>query len=329
MFNLLKKKLGSFVNKVKKKTTKASKESAKESKELTPKLSIKTKLKAAITKQIEISESELVPLLEELELSLIEADVEQNTAEKICNEIKERLLNKKIPAKDVEKFIKNEIREIIKELISVGSFDLIEIIKGKKEKPFKILFLGPNGSGKTTTIAKIAYLLKERGMSSIMAAADTFRAASIEQLAEHAEKLGVRIVKHQYNADPAAVAFDAVKAAEANKIDVVLIDSAGRQETNRNLIEELKKISRVVQPDLKIFVGETIAGQNLLQQAREFDEALNLDAFILTKLDCDAKGGTLISLLYNLKKPVLFIGVGQSYEDLIKFDEEEIVNRII
>ncbi len=137
------------------------------------------------------------------------------------------------------------------------------------------------------------------------------------------------MVKHKYGADPAAVAFDAVKAAEANHIDVVMVDSAGRQETNKNLIEELKKIERVLKPDFKIFIGEAFAGKGLLEQARAFDEALSIDGFILTKIDTDAKGGTVLSLLCELKKPVLFIGTGQSYEDLVPFTPQYIIDRIV
>jgi len=163
----------------------------------------------------------------------------------------------------------------------------------------------------------------------VLAAAVTFRAASIEQIEKHAEKLGVRVVKHQYGADPAAVAFDAIKAAESKKIDVVLIDSAGRQETNKNLMEELKKIVRVAKPDLKLYVGEAFTGQALLNQATEFDKHLGLDGFVLTKIDTDTKGGTAISLLYKLKKPVVFIGTGQRYEDLVEFKPEYILDRVI
>ena len=201
--------------------------------------------------------------------------------------------------------------------------------KSMKQKPLKILFLGPNGAGKTTSIAKIAKYFLDNKKSVIVAAGDTFRAASIEQLEEHAKNIGVKVIKHQYGADPAAVGFDAVKAAEAKKIDVVLIDTAGRQDTNKNLLEELKKIDRVVKPDLKLYVGEAYTGQALLQQASEFNDAIGLDGFVLTKIDTDTKGGTAISLLYKLKKPILFVGTGQRYEDLLEFKPEFIIDRIL
>ncbi|MDD3084089.1 MAG: signal recognition particle-docking protein FtsY, partial [Candidatus ainarchaeum sp.] len=152
---------------------------------------------------------------------------------------------------------------------------------------------------------------------------------AIDQLNEHAQKLNVKVIKQQYGADPAAVAFDAIKSAEANKNDVILIDTAGRQETNKNLMEELKKIERIVKPNLKIYVGEAYTGQGLLEMAREFDEKIGIDCFILTKIDTDAKGGTTISLLYRTKKPIIFIGTGQEYEDFKEFEPEFILKRII
>lgn len=277
---------------------------------------------------MELKESDLAELLEELELSLLEADVEQDTAAEICAEIKKELAGKKIATgKQLNELVKEEIKKILQKMMGVEKIDLNS--RMQKKKPFVMLFLGPNGAGKTTTIAKLTFLLQSRGKSVIWAAADTFRAASIEQLEKHSEKLKVRVIKHNYGADPAAVAFDAVKAAEAGKIDVVLIDSAGRQETNRNLMEELKKIVRVAKPDLKIYVGESFTGQALLQQASEFNEALGLDGFVLTKIDCDVKGGTTISLLYKLKKPILFVGTGQEYRDLQEFDSEFVLGKII
>ncbi len=301
-----------------------------EKRELKPKISIRGKFKAAITGSVELKESDIKELLWELELSLLEADVEQTTAEDICKEIKERLAGKKISrGQDVENTVKKEICEILAEMMKTEEYDLIKKVKAKKPKPFKILFLGPNGAGKTTSIAKLTYLLQNKGLKVLWAAGDTFRAASIEQMEVHAKKLGVRVIKHQYGADPTAVAFDAVKAAQSKDIDVVLIDSAGRQETNKNLMGELEKISRVIQPDLKIYVGEAFTGQALLQQAKEYDKIAGIDGFILSKIDCDSKGGTTISLLYKLKKPVLFVGTGQEYGDLQEFKPEFILKRII
>jgi len=278
---------------------------------------------------VEIKEKEIEELLWELELSLIESDVEADAAHELCEQIKKRLVGQKVSAKNIDEYLNEQIKEILKEMMKTEKINLIEEIKNKKEKPYTILLLGPNGAGKTTSIGKLTHLLEKNKMSTIWAAGDTFRAAAIDQLEEHAKRLGVRTIKHQYGADPAAVAFDAIKAAQAGNIDVVLIDSAGRQETNKNLMEELRKIQRVAQPDLKLYVGEAYAGQGLLEQAKEFDEIIGIDGFILTKIDTDAKGGTTISLLYKIKKPILFIGTGQEYKDFEEFSEEFIINRII
>lgn len=189
--------------------------------------------------------------------------------------------------------------------------------------------LGPNGAGKTTSIAKLASHFKEKGLKVVLASSDTFRAGSIEQLEKHAERLKLPVVRHQYGSDPAAVAFDAVASAKAKGADVVLIDSAGRLETDKNLMRELEKIVRVVKPDLKIYVGEALAGQSMLDQALKFDELLSLDGFILTKIDCDVKGGASISILFKIKKPIFFLGVGQEYKDLIAFSPKFILDRVI
>lgn len=190
-------------------------------------------------------------------------------------------------------------------------------------------FLGPNGAGKTTTIAKMASLLKKNGYSSVIAASDTFRAAAIEQAVHHGAKLDVHVIKHSYGADPAAVAFDAIKHASANNSDIVLVDTAGRQETNKNLLEELRKIVRVAKPDAKLFVGESIAGHALIDQLKAFDETVGIDAVILTKIDCDAKGGNSLSIARETKVPVIFMGVGQGYDELVPFDPQFIVNKVL
>ena len=297
--------------------------------ELRAKVSLGGKLKSFFTGTVTVSEKEISGLLEELELALLEADVEPETAERVCAGIKKELAGKKIDRNGFEEAIKAEIRKSLLETMAVESIDICAMAKSKAEKPFVVLFLGPNGAGKTTTIAKIAHYLKKRGLESVLAASDTFRAASIEQIGVHAERLGLRVVKHNYGSDPAAVAFDAVQAAKAKGIPVVLVDSAGRQETNKNLMKEIEKIVRVVKPDLKLFVGEALAGHSLIEQAREFDKAVGLDGFVLTKIDTDAKGGTTISLIYNLKKPVVFIGTGQGYDDLLEFRPEFIVDRAV
>lgn len=305
------------------------KSASEDKRELKAKVGVGGKLSGLIFGGVEIKENEISDLLWELELSLLESDVEQDAAHELVEQIKKRLLGQKVSAKNIDEFLNEQIKEILKEMMTTEKIDLLAEIKKKKEKPYKILLLGPNGAGKTTSLGKLSYLLEKNKLKSIWAAGDTFRAAAIDQLEEHARRLGVRVIKHQYGADPAAVAFDTIKAAEASGIDVVLMDSAGRQETNKNLMEELRKIERVTKPDLKLYVGEAYAGQGLLDQAKEFDEAIGIDGFILTKIDTDAKGGTTISLLYKLKKPILYIGTGQEYKDFEKFSEEYIINRII
>ena len=200
--------------------------------------------------------------------------------------------------------------------------------QNKNEKPYVIVFFGINGSGKTTTIAKIAHLLQKNSLSVVLAASDTFRAASIEQLQEHADKLNIKLIKHNYGSDPSAVAFDAIKHSKAHNIDVVLVDTAGRLHSNINLIDEMKKIVRVTKPDLKIFVGESITGNDCVEQCSSFNENIGIDAIILTKADVDEKGGTAISISYVTKKPILYLGMGQSYDSLEEFNPEKIVASI-
>ncbi|MDD3083595.1 MAG: signal recognition particle-docking protein FtsY [Candidatus ainarchaeum sp.] len=296
--------------------------------ELKANISTKGKIKSFFSKQIEIKENDIEELIFELELSLIESDVEQETAKEITEQIKNKLIGKKISTKNLNEYLKKIINEILQEMMTTQKIDLLKEIKINK-KPYKIIMLGPNGAGKTTSIAKLTYLFQKNGLTCVWAASDTFRSGAIDQLNEHAQKLNVKVIKQQYGADPAAVAFDAIKSAEANKNDVILIDTAGRQETNKNLMEELKKIERIIKPNLKIYVGEAYTGQGLLEMAREFDEKIGIDCFILTKIDTDAKGGTTISLLYKTKKPIIFIGTGQEYEDFKEFEPEFILKRII
>jgi len=295
--------------------------------ELKADLRATSKLKSIFSGKVEIKEKDIEELLFELELSLIESDVEQDTAKEIVQKIKQRIVGEKISPKNINDYLKEEIKKILSEMMETKKINVLE--DAKKTKPYKILMLGPNGAGKTTSIAKLTNYFQKNGLSVILAAGDTFRAGAIDQLQEHADKLGVKVIKQQYGADPAAVAFDAIKSAEANKIDVIIIDSAGRQETNKNLMEELKKIERVAKPNLKIYVGEAYTGQSLLEMAKEFDDNIGIDGFILTKIDADAKGGTTISLLYKIKKPIIFIGTGQGYDDFQEFSSEFILNRII
>ncbi len=299
-----------------------------EERELKAKPTLKTQLFSAFSREIRLEEKDVSGFLDELELELLESDVEQNTALEIISIMRKELVGKKFSkSDDLTQALKSEIKNALERVMEAPKLDLFREMGAKK--PYVILFLGPNGAGKTTTIAKLGQLMQKRGKKVILAAADTFRAASIEQLELHAERLGIRLVKHTYGSDPTAVAFDAVKAGQAGGYDLVLIDSAGRQETNMNLVNELKKMDRVIKPDLKIFVGEALAGKSLLNQVMEFDKEIGLDGFILSKIDTDAKGGTAISLLHNLHKPILFVGTGQEYKDLSEFSPRFILDRIL
>jgi fused signal recognition particle receptor len=224
--------------------------------------------------------------------------------------------------------IREVLLDVLKESGEASFFEKIET-KKKAREPAVIVFVGINGTGKTTTIAKIACLLKQRGYTVVIACADTYRTGSIEQLEEHARRLDVRTIKHTYGADAAAVAFDSINHARANGINTVLIDTAGRMQTKRNLLEEMKKIIRVSSPDFIMLVVDSLTGNDAVEQGRSFSEAVRIDGITLTKLDADARGGSAISLAAEIKKPVIFAGTGQAYEDLISFDPKAIVDRIV
>ena len=275
-----------------------------------------------------INEEQFEKLFWDLELALMENNVAVEVIEKIKNDLKEQLVEKPIKRMKVEETITSTLKNSVEELFQNNSIDLIQEIKNKKEKPYIIAFFGINGSGKTTSIAKLANMLKEKNISCVLAASDTFRAASIEQLQQHADKLGVKMIKHDYGSDPAAVAFDAIKHAKAKNIDAVLIDTAGRMHSNTNLIDEIKKIIRVAKPDLKIFVGESITGNDCIEQAKTFNEAVGIDGIILAKADVDEKGGAAVSVSYVTKKPILFLGTGQKYGDLQVFNSEVVIKSL-
>ena len=282
-----------------------------------------------VTGESEVKESEVVELLEELELGMLESDVALSVAEEIKEELRKKILGAKVKRGQTAVFVKESLREILVGMFrETPGFEIHEKFAGK-EKPYKIMVVGPNGAGKTTTIAKIVTLLQKGGNSVCVAASDTFRAAAVEQLVHHGNKLGIKVVHGAYGSDPTSIAFDAVNYAKANGLDVVIIDTAGRQETNINLINQLKKMDRVIAPDLKIYVGESIAGNAMVEQISRFNADVGLDGVILTKLDCDAKGGTVISVSGVAKLPILYVGVGQGYGDLKKFVAEEIVEEIL
>jgi len=327
MFDFLKKKISGFFKK-EEETLGEIVKPVSEERRLEPKLTLGTRLKKAIVRKATIKEEDVKGLLEDFNLALLEADVAVSVADKISEDIKNRLVGREISSKDdVKKVSEEAIKESLCDVLRQERIDLVS--KAREKKPFVILFLGPNGHGKTSTIGKIARYLQNHRLSSVIAAADTFRAASIEQVEKIAGKVGVKVIKQTYGSDPAAVCFDAVRYAEAHGIDVVLIDTAGRSELNINLMEQLKKIVRVAKPDMKVYVGEALAGNAALEEAKKFNEAIGLDGIIMTKVDCDVKGGSLLSVSYIVQKPVLFITTGQGLEDIMPFDENWFIEKVL
>lgn len=290
---------------------------------------------SAVTKATtkELSEKNLTDAVWDLQMVLIQNDVAVEVAEHICNLTKEKLIGTRTGRLEkTGKLFRTAIYESIMEVLTPEHpLDLIQFASDKKAngEPTVILFVGVNGTGKTTTLAKLANLYKKSGFSIVIAAGDTFRAGSIEQLEEHANRLGIRVIKQNYGSDAAAVAYDAISHARAKGIDIVLIDSAGRMQSNKNLISEMQKIARVTEPDLKIFVGDALAGNDALSQAKEFNDAIEIDGAILTKVDADPSGGAALSVAFVTGRPVIYIGVGQGYEDLRRFEPEWFAQRLV
>jgi len=280
-----------------------------------------------------LTEEKLESALSELNLLLISNDVAMETADILCSKIKNSLEDLPVGVfSSKQKILFETLTNIVSEILTPEKeVDVISEIRSKNAKglPYVILFLGVNGTGKTTTIAKLAHYLKKNDIISVAAAADTFRAAAIEQLKYHMDKVGIRMIKHEYKSDPASVAFDAIQHAKAKNVQVVLIDTAGRQVSNKNLMIEMQKIVKVAQPDLIVFVGDSLAGNDALNQAKEFNKHVGIDVNILTKLDADAKGGAALSISHETKKPIIFIGMGQGYDDLIPFDKEFFISSIL
>jgi fused signal recognition particle receptor len=287
------------------------------------------KIKAAVFEQeFIIGESGLKDHLWELEIALLESDVALPVAEKIVESVKTELVgSRRKIGSDTGKIVEEALKKSILKVISVESFDFDEFVK-KASKPVSIVFVGVNGTGKTTTVAKMAERFKIQGYSVVIAAGDTFRAGAIEQIDRHAEALGTKIIKHQEGADPAAIIYDAIQFAKAKHKDIVLADTAGRMHTNINLMDQLKKVCRVNKPTLIIFVDEAIAGNDAVERAKMFNDAVPFHGSVLTKADADSKGGAAISISYTTGKPILFLGVGQSYKDLVKFEPQWLIDRL-
>jgi len=280
-----------------------------------------------------LTESNMDKTFSELEMMLIRNDVAVAVAAEICEITKENLIGEKVGVFSLKKSLTEALRTAVVEVLSIDdcSFNLINKINEKRKTnlPYVILVLGVNGTGKTTTIARLCQLFKKHSITTIVAASDTFRAGAIEQLSIHMDNVGIRVVKGQYNSDPASVGYDAIESATAKGINVVVIDTAGRQVTNKNLMEELIKIKRVNNPDLTLFVGDSLAGNDVLNQAEAFNTSLGIDASIITKVDADSKGGAALSIAHITKKPILYIGVGQGYDDLEPFRPEWFVEKLL
>ena len=275
-----------------------------------------------------IKEDPLDEILDELEIILLEADVAYPVVEEIKAGVRENLVGRKYDRSySLEEVVEMAVRDAVRDVLKINEFDFDGWL-AKQERPTVIMFVGINGTGKTTAIAKIANRIMNNGQTVVLAACDTFRAGAIEQLTIHSERLGCKIVKQDHDADPSAVAYDAIEHARSKRKDVVLIDTAGRMQTNSNLIEEMKKIVRIAKPDLKVFVGDSLAGNDAIEQARVFDKAIGIDTIILTKIDTDAKGGAALSIAHTINKPIAFVCNGQEYGDIVKFDTEWMIQRL-
>ncbi|OGD46056.1 signal recognition particle-docking protein FtsY [Candidatus Bathyarchaeota archaeon RBG_13_46_16b] len=296
---------------------------------------LKKGLKGLVSKvtTAELKSENLRPILSDFKMSLVENDVAFPVAERICDEMEKRLNGVQVKRlEDRRKIVEQNLRDVLLGVMLTNErIDLLKAVeeKRRKKEPYTMVFVGINGTGKTTTIAKVAHFFSKKGYSVVLACSDTYRAGSIEQLEEHARRLGIKMIKHKYGADPAAVAYDTISHAKAHGINVVLIDTAGRMQTNRNLMSELEKIKRVVKPDMTVLTVDSLTGNDAVMQAEEFHKSVSIDSTILTKVDADVKGGSALSVTYVTQKPILFIGTGQAYDDLEQFDPEKFVEMIL
>ena len=281
----------------------------------------------------EIKAGDLEEVLDDLKIELVEAEVAFDVAEAIASELERRLVGVRVPrGTKVDELVRNTLKDILLKIVGLRGLDVVEEAKRAcrpGSRPFVVVFLGVNGVGKTTTIAKLGYKAKHEGITPVLAAADTFRAGAQEQLRLHAEKLSVPFIGGRYGADPASVAFDAIEYARARNYCLVLIDTAGRIHTDYDLMGELRKIVRVAKPNLKVLVVDALTGNDAVEQARIFKQEVGVDGVIITKADADVKGGTAISVAAAIRKPILYIGTGQGYSDIERFDPIAFVEKII
>ena len=282
-------------------------------------------------KEKSISEDDVEDILFELELGLLEADVAMDVSSVVVESVKNDLVGQKIKrSSDIEEYTYKALKNAVSKIINIEGKSMTELLEEKvaQGEPLVVMLVGINGTGKTTTIGKLSNYYIKKGYTPVIAASDTFRAGAIEQVQYHADNLGVKLIKHEKGSDPAAVAFDAVQHARAKGKELVLIDTAGRMQTNTNLMDEMKKIRRVSKPDLVVFVGDALTGNDATEQARKFNEAIDIDGVILTKADADSKGGAALSVGYIIKKPIFFLGMGQSYDDIKEYDADWMLEQI-
>jgi fused signal recognition particle receptor len=281
----------------------------------------------------ELTAAQLDDAIFSFQLSLIESDVAQSVAEALTHEVQKSLTGTRVDrSADPSEVVGERLATTLEEAFArTGRVDLLENIREKKKvgEPYAILFLGINGTGKTTTISKVARYLKNNDITVVCAAGDTHRPGAIEQLTEHADRLSMKVVSQRYGADPAAVGRDGILYAKAHHVDCLLIDSAGRMQTNQNLMEEMSKIARVVKPDFKMFIADALTGNDAVSQAELFNQHVGFDGVILTKADADVRGGAALSIVYSTKKPILFLGVGQGYDDLVPFDTRKFLDSLL
>src|SRR6056297_1412686 len=345
MFDSLKDKLGSFRKDVEETTeekaedaetqasadpeTAESEESSDDESDASSGRGFAQKAKSFAKGEIVIEEQDLEDPLWELEMALLESDVEMNVANEILENIREDLVGAtRSFSSETADVVEQALHDSLLKVISVGQFDFDQRI-AEADKPVTIIFTGVNGVGKTTTIAKLSKYFEDRGLSAVMANGDTYRAGANEQIQEHADNLDKKLITHEQGGDPAAVIYDAVEYADSNDIDVVLGDTAGRLHTDEGLMDQLEKIGRVVGPDMTLFVDEAVAGQDAVQRAKQFNEAAEIDGAVLTKADADSNGGAAISIAHVTGKPILFLGVGQGYDDIEQFDPEALVENLL
>ncbi len=286
-----------------------------------------------VVSEKKLSSKDIDDVLFNFQLTLLESDVAQEVVEKLTNDLRNQLTGTSVErSKNIGDLVQTRLRDSVLEVFKkAGSVDILALTEAAKKKgePFVVLFLGINGTGKTTTVAKFAYFLKQNGFSVAVAAGDTHRAGAIEQLTQHADRMSVRVIAQRYGADPAAVARDGVLYAKSHHIDVLIVDTAGRMQTNQNLMEEMGKIVRVVSPNLKIFIGDSLAGNDAISQAQMFRKYTDFDGAILTKVDADTKGGAALSIAYVTERPIMFLGIGQEFKDLKKFDPTAFVDLLL